>query len=70
MKLLRSRQPSFLFSLVTQLFIFELEHPFIDNPAGCTKRTAIRLGAQGEDKLFAMANEAKIPMFVAVIRPQ
>ena len=32
--------------------------------------TAIRLGAQGEEKLFAMANEAKIPMFVAVIRPQ
>ena len=70
MKLLRSRQPSFLFSLLTQLFIFELEHPFIDNLACCTKRTAIRLGARGEGKLFAMANEAKIPMFVAVIRLQ
>ena len=47
---------------MTHLFIFELEHPFIDNPARCTKHTAIRLGAQGEEKLFAMANEAKIPV--------
>ena len=36
-KLLRSLQPNFLFSLVTQLFVFECKHPFIDNPMVITE---------------------------------